>query len=40
MKIKTRVKTGALTNNHNLRVKSGVKAGSLTHNHNQRVRVA
>jgi hypothetical protein len=39
MKIKTKVKAGAITHNHNqtrrIRVKSGVKAGALTHNHNQ-----
>jgi hypothetical protein len=40
MKIKTKMKSGSLTNNHNLRVKTGVKSGSLTHNHNQRVRRA
>jgi len=43
MKIKTNVKAGGLTLNHNqtavrgLRVKSNVKAGGLTQNHNQTV---
>jgi hypothetical protein len=38
MKTKTKVKSGALNTNHNLRVKSGVKAGILVANHNLRVR--
>jgi hypothetical protein len=38
MKIKPKLKTGAIVANHNLRVKSGVKSGSLTHNHNVSVR--
>jgi hypothetical protein len=38
MKTKTKVKSGSLTGNHNLRVKSGVKAGVLVANHNLRVR--
>jgi hypothetical protein len=38
MKIKTKVKAGAITHNHNqtrLKIRSGVKAGSISHNHNQ-----
>ena len=41
MKIKTNVKAGALTSNHNqtlvrgLRVKTNVKAGGLVSNYNQ-----
>jgi hypothetical protein len=43
MRVKTTVKAGALTTNHNetavqaggLKVQTGVKAGSLTSNHNQ-----
>ena len=38
MKIKTKVKAGALTNNHNqggLAVKTKLKAGAITANHNQ-----
>jgi hypothetical protein len=38
MKMKSRVKAGQLTHNHNLRVKTRVKAGQLTHNHNLTVR--
>jgi hypothetical protein len=42
MKVKSKVKAGALAANHNqtvkgLRVKSKVKAGALTNNHNQTV---
>jgi hypothetical protein len=43
MKIKTNVKAGSLTNNHNEKqvkgmvIKSGVKAGSLTNNHNEKL---
>jgi hypothetical protein len=37
LKIRSGVKAGSLTNNHNrrLKIRSGVKAGSLTNNHNQ-----
>lgn len=37
MKIKTNIKAGSLTSNHNqsLRVRTAVKAGALTTNHNQ-----
>lgn len=42
MKIKTNLKAGSLTANHNqssaLKVKTSVKAGSLSQNHNQSVR--
>jgi hypothetical protein len=38
MKTKTKVKSGALTNNHNLRIKTGLKAGILISNHNLRIR--
>jgi hypothetical protein len=40
MKTKTKVKSGALVANHNLRIKSSLKAGSLAANHNLRVRRA
>jgi hypothetical protein len=40
MKTKTKVKSGALTGNHNLRIKTGLKAGALVSNHNLRVRRA
>jgi hypothetical protein len=40
MKIKTKMKSGVLIANHNLRVKTGVKSGITTTNHNQRVRRA
>ena len=38
MRIKTRIKVGALAGNHNqtgLRIKSRIKAGALVSNHNQ-----
>jgi hypothetical protein len=37
LKIRSGVKAGALTNNHNqrLKIRSGVKAGALNTNHNQ-----
>ena len=37
MTIKTKIRAGSLTNNHNqaVKVKTGVKAGALTSNHNQ-----
>ncbi len=44
MKVKTNIKAGALSTNHNetlareaktLKVKTGVKAGALTTNHNE-----
>ena len=43
MRVKTNVKAGAISKNHNqtvkgLRVKSNVKAGALTRNHNQTVK--
>jgi hypothetical protein len=41
MKIRTKVKAGALTHNHNQTrkaIRTGVRAGALTHNHNQTVR--
>jgi hypothetical protein len=38
MKMKSRVKAGALANNHNLRIKSRVKAGVVIVNHNLTVR--
>jgi hypothetical protein len=49
MRIKTNVKAGAITRNHNeklvcasrkskrLKVKTGVKAGAITRNHNERL---
>ncbi|HKQ77957.1 MAG TPA: hypothetical protein VJ810_29945 [Blastocatellia bacterium] len=43
MKVKTNVKAGKITTNHNqtvargLKVKSGVKAGAIASNHNQTV---
>ena len=43
MKIRSKVKAGAVTSNHNqtpsrgLKVKSQVKGGAITHNHNQKV---
>jgi hypothetical protein len=38
MKTKSKVKSGAVIANHNLRVRSGVKAGLLIINHNLWVR--
>jgi hypothetical protein len=42
MKLKTNLKAGALTFNHNqstgLKLKTSVKAGALTFNHNQSAR--
>jgi hypothetical protein len=38
MKMKSKVKAGALGNNHNLRIKTRVKAGALGNNHNLTLR--
>jgi hypothetical protein len=38
MRIRTKIKSGALTHNHNVRVRSNVKSGILNYNHNVRVR--
>jgi hypothetical protein len=38
MTIRTRVKAGALTNNHGLRVRTNVKAGALNANHGLRLK--
>jgi hypothetical protein len=46
MKIRTTIKAGALTSNHNQtiargpKVKSNVKAGALTQNHNETMQPA
>ena len=39
MKVRTHVKAGTVTGNHNqtLKVRTGVKAGGLSSNHNQTV---
>ena len=40
MKVKTNIKSGSLTANHNekvIKVKSGVKSGGLVSNHNEKI---